>query len=234
MPVVGTTVRFDMPNAIRTATHRFCVTGRRKLAFIGWSFGEAEGNPDPSFQAFKAALAAEGLPFKPSWVQRDFQPNVPGAGWSDFREIWTGSAEKPDGLFVADDVLFPGVQQAIKELGIRVPEQLQVATHANRGSNMQYDLPVMRLETDPDEYAAAQVDLLLALLRHDPAVPSEIILPCRVLSAETTAPASAPGREAATDVKVTRSQSEQDLSWQSQPGSHKPIDGTPSTRGKRV
>ena len=88
-------------------------------------------------------------------------------------------------------MLFRGAERAIRDLGIRVPEQLRVTTHVNRGDSLQFSFPVERLESDPDAFALAQVDLLLALLRGQPPGEPEVQLPMRFIGLEDATPAAA-------------------------------------------
>ena len=57
-------------------------------------------------------------------------------------------AEKPDALLVTDDVLFAEAQIAILEMGIRVPDQLRIATHVNAGAEPKAPFPVTLLRVD--------------------------------------------------------------------------------------
>ncbi len=123
--------------------------GRRRLAMLGWSSRDAAV---PLSTHVQEALAAHGLPYHPEWVRDDLHPAWPGAGWEVFREIWF-CGEKPDGLLILDDVLSQGVASAIAELGIRVPDQLMVVSHANKGSGIEYPFPVSLLSMDPELHA---------------------------------------------------------------------------------
>ena len=58
-----------------------------------------------------------------------------------------------DSLLVSNDSTFKGVLYAILELGIKIPEQIKVLTHANKGVDLFCHLPLTRLEVDPDNFA---------------------------------------------------------------------------------
>jgi DNA-binding LacI/PurR family transcriptional regulator len=181
-------VRYDYATATRAATESLLAAGRRKLAFMDWAEPRrARPQRDELFEAFKATLAEHGAAFDPRWVRREFHPNQPGAGWEEFREIWMAGAEKPDGLIVADDVLFGGVVNAIGQLSIRVPEQLRVVTHSQCGAPEDYPFPVWRMETDAAALAGAQVDLLAALLRREPVPEPQVRVPMRFVAPDLDA-----------------------------------------------
>lgn len=54
-----------------------------------------------------------------------------------------------DALLIANDRLFIGAWYFLLEKGIRVPEELAVLTHANRGRLPMSHIPLTRLEVDP-------------------------------------------------------------------------------------
>ena len=175
-------VNLDYSGMIREATARLIAAGRRKLAFITWTgpLGSGLRQPNLHLEAFASVLAEHHLPLNEHWVREEFSPHLTGGTWEEFREIWTGSDEKPDGLIVTDDVLFRGVAKAVGELGIRVPEQLLIVTQANRGAIEECPFPTWRMVSDPDLVGQAMVDLLLPLLRRQPIPNSQIRLPVQL------------------------------------------------------
>lgn len=205
VPIVGHWGRLDYEYAvdldyvemIREATRRLIAAGRRKLALIAWA-SQVTG-PDlrrrrEMLAAFSGVLAQHRIDLNERWVRLDYHPHQTGGAWEEFREIWTGSDEKPDGLLVTDDFLFRGAARAIMELGIRVPDQLMVIAHANRGAIDEYPFPLWRMVVDPDAHGRAQADMMIALLRRQPVPQAEVILPVEFVGpgaltegAETTA-----------------------------------------------
>lgn len=69
------------------------------------------------------------------------------------RALW------PDGLLIRDDGMAQGALTALARLGVRVGKDIQIATHANRGSPtlVGYEDRLARLEFDPQEIAARMV-----------------------------------------------------------------------------
>jgi DNA-binding LacI/PurR family transcriptional regulator len=187
-------VDVDMPAVVREATQRLIAAGRRKLGFIAWA-SQAPG-PDhwrakAILEAFTKVLEENRIPLNERWVRLDYHPHQVGGAWEEFREIWTGSEEKPDGLLVTDDYLFRGVARAIGELGIRVPDQLMIIAHANRGAVDDYPFPLCRIMVDPDAHARAQVDLMLKLLRREPVAQPQVMMPVQFVGPEELPPVAA-------------------------------------------
>lgn len=158
----------DMAKVVRDAVHELVRHGCHRVAYLGW---------DPEVAV---RLRDSGLPIREGWVRDSLHPDLDGAGWEEFREIWTAYPEKPDGLLVGDDVLSQTAVRAIQELGIRVPEQLRVVVAGNRGSGIRYPFPVTVLELDPAEMAQRMGKMMLRLLRHEPVAEPHIRVPYRL------------------------------------------------------
>jgi LacI family transcriptional regulator len=184
VPIVGNgnwypfSVWLDYPGLVAEATRRLLSEGCRKIAFMEWGPPGSDARQGSAlFHAFTRELALHGATLNPHWVRSDLHPASEGAGWAEFREIWAAESVKPDGLIVADDMLCLGAVEAIRELGIRVPAQLRVVSHGNKGSGVRYPFPVSVLECDPAEYAQAMVKLMVAQLRQEPVECPQVLLP---------------------------------------------------------
>ena len=169
-------VYVDYETMARDGARYLVERGCRKIAFMG---GDLPAS-------FRAVLGEAGVPIHEPWLRSAVSPHVPGAGWEQFRELWAARDEKPDGLLVLDDVLFRDVALGILNSHIRVPDQLQVVTHSNKGSGLAYPFPVALLEIDPREVAEATVEMLMQLMRKE-----TVREPVRSIQARLI-PASAP------------------------------------------
>lgn len=65
-----------------------------------------------------------------------------GMGWERFRDIWRCNKEKPDALIVADDGLFADCQKAILEMGVSVPNTLDVVVRSSDAVNLNPQFPI--------------------------------------------------------------------------------------------
>jgi DNA-binding LacI/PurR family transcriptional regulator len=182
-------VGFDATDLIRQGIRHLLRQGRRKLAFLG--------SPSPSFQfagagvltpIASAVMRELGVPVRAEWMRLDINPMLGGGGWEQFRELWTARSEKPDGLVITDDILSLDVTMAMLEMGIRIPDQLMVVTHANKGSEIRYPFRVARIEVDPDAYARVLGEMLLRLIRRERVAEPNVYLPFR--SEQTEEPPS--------------------------------------------
>lgn len=189
IPIVGSPNNFpfgvgiDYPELARQGTEFLLQQGRYRIAFLSWEgFKNEKGKREflPSmYDRFEATMKKHGAPIHERWVQRDLHPHLTGAGWEEFREIWHAHEEKPDGLLVSDDILFSDVVVAIMELGIRVPDQLLVVTHAVKGSGILHPFPTIRLECDTDIVAENMGRMLVKLMRKEPVPQPKLYLSFR-------------------------------------------------------
>ena len=181
LPVVGAgtpyTVETDNEGMVREGVRLLAADGCRRIALL------AGHNMGGLRDTFARALADVGLPRHPEWMHGNVNPMFPGAGWEEFRALWTASRTKPDAILVTDDVLFQDASRAILELGIAVPDKLRIVSHANAGIMRHYPFDMTLLQVDPMDYAERLGDMLMRLLNGEtPAGPCPPIgfLPRRV------------------------------------------------------
>lgn len=170
----------NLVKAIEQSVGYLLRQGCRRIAWLGWSDARGLGIvADAGYQKYRSMLSAAGLSMPEHWMRTDLHPTLAGAGYEEFREIWTASREKPDGLLVTDDVLFQDIVTAILELGIAVPEQLKIVAYANRGAVTGAFFPAARVEFDPEANALMMGDMLAKLARRQPIEQRQIQVPFR-------------------------------------------------------
>ena len=101
-----------------------------------------------------------------------------------FTALWN-QAKRPDSLLVTDDMLCRGVLRAILHLGVRVPEELRLISHANEGVPLPFHLAVTRLELSPDEFSRQAWEMLLRRNRGNPPTQNRVTIPLRLVPGET-------------------------------------------------
>ena len=132
----------DAKQLVELGVRQLATQGCCRIAMLGWGGTSLSG-------VFCDAVGANGVETRDKWIRTDFHPWLTAAGWEEFREAWSAYSEKPDGLLILDDGLFSEAVVAIDELQIRVPDQLRVVTHANKGAGVRYPFPVTLLQNDP-------------------------------------------------------------------------------------
>ena len=159
-------VQVDYDAMIRTGVDHLVGAGCQRVAgLFSGPPTELPGSDDRrASRVFDQRLKRHGLKTTPGWVVQDTEARLLGSGWQGFRDLWSASRERPDGLLVLDDVLYRDAARAILELGIKVPSQLRIVTHSNRGDDLVHPFPVTLLEVDPDEMAAAAAEFVIQTL----------------------------------------------------------------------
>jgi len=173
-------VELDYCGLVRAGAEYLREHGRRRIAVAGWG---VENFPGVQRAGLRDLLREAEVTVPEEWLRLEFHPDDPGAGWEDFRELWTARAEKPDGLLVLDDILFADMRAALVESGARIPADLLVVTHANKGLEVAAPFPVTRLEFDPAEAAAALGEMLLAAARREVLEPPVRVVPAQLREA---------------------------------------------------
>ena len=165
VPIVGMhgsafQVAIDFEGMIRAGLKELAVQGKKRVAL----FANQLASPDlTAFIQQEAELL--GMESRREWIHTDLIASRNSGGWASFKSMWSGFGVKPDGIVCLDDILFSDIFMALIELGIQVPSQLSVVTHANRGSGLHYPIPVTFLEFDPDIHGKMLTASLLDLMR---------------------------------------------------------------------
>jgi DNA-binding LacI/PurR family transcriptional regulator len=161
--------------AVQAGVQRLAEQGCRRPAMVVWG-------PELHKVAFSEAAEAAGMETRQGWIRSDVHPGLAGGGWDQFRELWSAYPEKPDGLLVLDDGLFEDVKLAIREMGIRVPGQLRVVAHANKGFHLEHPFPVTLLECDPVAFAEGLGELLLQRMHPSSTPESSVETPMEIIA----------------------------------------------------
>ena len=183
IPLVGDQTPYDVTlnraEVIDMMVRDLAARGCRRLGLLSWH----------SEELFRRSVAGHGLRTEEAWIRSDLNPSQRGSGWDDLREIWTAAGEKPDGLVILDDMLFLDAQEAIRELGIQVPQDLQLAVTTTRnGHRWPSRLPATEIEIDPVAVAGQLVELLCQRLNSQPVTPAQRQVSFQTIPAPPTAP----------------------------------------------
>lgn len=178
-------VDIDLHDADLLARHcRTC--GVRNAAIMVYSLSEPE-----RFQAAFARLHM-GCEIVRATAAVDTSEAVEHAGLAAMRTV-LARRERPDFVYFTDDFLARGAIVAMLEAGARVPEDLQFALLATRGSLPAFRCALTRFELDPVAEAEAIGAVILSVLRSGrPRKRPLRLAPCLV-TGETTRPRRATG-----------------------------------------
>jgi len=93
--------------------------------------------------------------------------DVLGQSYDAFIKWWKSSRRK-NSIFFFDDTLFDVASKAIVELGIEVPEDLAILTHANVGRLFHFPVELTRIGFDAEEVISNAWTLLSKLINGEP------------------------------------------------------------------
>jgi DNA-binding LacI/PurR family transcriptional regulator/GAF domain-containing protein len=184
LPMVGIAQTPGIPNVVvdnekgvrDLVTHFIEVHGYRRIAFIRGPEGNREA--ELRYRAYVEALAEHGLPLDPDLV-------APGAfvhqtGVEAIRLLLDERKAEVDAVVAANDWMALGALEALRERGIRVPQDIALTgfddtreAAASRPSLTTVQQPIQQL-------GQAGIEVLLRLLAGEQ-VPEETILPTRLM-----------------------------------------------------
>ena len=194
MPMVAVTgsselsQRFSPQQVPELAVPYLAQAGRQRIGLIGWAPSAENSGRGGQVLAFQRALAAHDLPFHAEWCRVDLSFAWRGAGWEEFREIWSARDEKPDAVVISDENYLPEVVMAVLQLGLRVPQDVLLVSHKVRFVDYPLPVPVAWAEMNVEAFAAGLVQETLAALRGEPppVLPVDVV-PYRLRRLDDTA-----------------------------------------------
>lgn len=154
--------------------------GKRRVAAI-------TGLPDVSttqerLAGYRRALASTGLPFDPRLIVAG-QANLEG-GYRAAYELMQ-RVDRPDALFVFNNVMTQGVVMALQDLGISWPEPVDIAGFGAFATARLYRPPLTVVAQPTHEIGQRAVDLVINYLEGKAIIGVEaVVLPNRVITRE--------------------------------------------------
>lgn len=107
-----------------------------------------------------------------------------GLAMDVFKEWWS-RPDRPNSMFFSDDSLFDLASRAILELGIKVPDELAVITHANIGRALHFPMRMTRVGFDPCVLAAQAWQMLHKLILGEPVFDAVVKIPAMYFEGES-------------------------------------------------
>jgi DNA-binding LacI/PurR family transcriptional regulator len=198
VPYVG--LRYE--DAGYLATRHLIALGRRKIGYIGDRFGSA--NFELRASGYRRALGTAGLPSDPAFV---FAYPFEGE-WNDYRsgyalgEHVARLAERPDAMFVFNDLGALGFQDGLLDSGVRVPDDIAVVGLDDIEAAARARVPLTTVRQPTDRIGALAVDTLLARLRGERPPTRQLLEPELVVRRSCGAPAADAAPDAVSPPRV--------------------------------
>lgn len=111
--------------------------------------------------AFDHALEEFGCRSLPQWrIAMPKSYSLEMRGYREFSEHWPQWETKPQAVISTDDNMTQGIYEAMKQFGLRVPEDLLFVSHANRGLTKFENESITRIEFDIQEVTQRMIHRL--------------------------------------------------------------------------
>ena len=158
-------VGMDLDSAGYLAAQHLLAMGRRRIGYVGDKFGsimcELRG------RGYRRALEQAGLPVDP-----DLQFEYPFEGeWNDYRSGYAIAERiatlqnKPDAMFVFNDLGALGLLDGLLDRGIRVPEDIAIVGLDDIELAGRARIPLTTVRQPVDRIGSMAVDYILARMR---------------------------------------------------------------------
>ncbi|MCS7309124.1 MAG: LacI family DNA-binding transcriptional regulator [Armatimonadota bacterium] len=160
LPRVGCVV-LDLSQGVAQAAELFCSMGHCRIGYIG------SIEPDPVLPMLREHVQARGGCIPLEMVV--YAGLTPEEGARAAR-LLIRRHPCPTAIFVRTDVLALGVVQAIREEGLRLPEDISIISHDDVPFAQYTDPPLTTVRVDYEQLGKSAVEMLLAMLeRREPA-----------------------------------------------------------------
>lgn len=155
------TAFYDIASSVREGALRLLSRGYHRVGFVAMT-GDGAINTAELDGVRSAGAGPDEL------VQLDFGKGIDGAYRktkeylrSTPRELW------PDAFLINHDISTKGFLIAATELGLKIPDDFALVTHANKGETFQYPVAFDTMLVDPADMAKATLDFIDATLLSD-------------------------------------------------------------------
>lgn len=167
VPILGsiedypTGIGFDTDSIVTRGTRHLIERGCKRPALISL----ASPSPDRR-ELFLNSIRESGLAVEPGRQIRCVPAGQPGAAWEAVRELFIGTSAstRPDGILISDDTLLQDSAIALLELGMRIPEDVRLASHLNTGEPLFLPFPFTCITTNIERYAEAAHALICRMM----------------------------------------------------------------------
>ena len=156
-----THVMIDNERAAREATEHLLALGRRRIAVIGRQQSPHADTSRVRMAGYRSALEAAGHDFDDALApETGWYGRADGAATMNVL-LGLGAARRPDAVFCFADALAEGAMHAVREAGLRIPEDIAVVGFDDLDQARYAAPPLTTVAPDKQELARLAVNALL-------------------------------------------------------------------------
>lgn len=177
----GHSILLDLENAGFQATHHLIEHGNQRIGLITcpleWS------NVNQTYQGYRRALSEAGLDYDPDLIAiaPEFQLE---AGHQALLRLLQLS-EPPSAVFAIDDFLAVGAMRALKELNLRIPDDIAIVGNTNLQISSLVDPPLTTVNAPAYEMGARAINILNQLIQGKKVQPEQHIIETKLIIRES-------------------------------------------------
>jgi len=155
------------------ATEHLIKLGHKRVGIIGANENTAG---DDRIAGYQKALHDYGFALDPTLITfGDFSMQ------SGYEAMHLLLPAKPDAVFIASDTMALGALRALREVGLRVPEDIAIVGFDDLPPAQQADPPLTTIQHPIEQLGVTAVELLSKMLNGVDAPPTHIILPAKLI-----------------------------------------------------
>jgi LacI family transcriptional regulator len=155
------------------ATKHLIDLGHRRIATIASAQNSAG---DDRFRGYRQALEDHQMAFDSKLVATgDYSLE---SGYQATQQLLS---EQPDAIFVASDTMALGVLRALREVGLRVPEDVAIVSYDDLPPARQADPPLTTIRQQVGNIGGIAVETLMEYIADPSLPPREVILPTQLI-----------------------------------------------------
>jgi DNA-binding LacI/PurR family transcriptional regulator len=173
-------LEFRYADLVESAVRRLAERDARRVAVISNVIPEPateiSSRQDVShfYEIFAETAASLGLETRPEWLihPASKKPNfeIERFGYEAIKTLWKRQ-DLPDGLFIYPHTAVRGSLTALLELGVKIPEELQLVAHGNIETPILTPYPVDWITSSSHEIVQSMVKQIQTVLDGTPAKP---------------------------------------------------------------
>ena len=173
-------VEFRNADFVEKAVHRLADRGVRRVGVISNVIPEPateiSSRQDVShfYEIFAETAASLGLETHPEWIihpaSSKAKLEIERFGYESIKTLWS-RRKRPDGLFIYPHTAARGSLTALLELGVKIPEELQLVVHGNIENPILTPCPVDWITSSSHEIVVSMVKQIQSILDGQPAKP---------------------------------------------------------------
>jgi DNA-binding LacI/PurR family transcriptional regulator len=178
-------VTYNNDEMAHRLTEYLLTLGHRSFAYLGAIVDRSE-RAQSRLKGFRTCLEEHGVAFDPAFFVNGSEYSS-RCGYDSFKQL-IRSGPVPTALFCANDVLAIGALHAIRERGLKVPEDLSITGYDNIPVSEYLDPPLTTVDIKPSVIGFEAADILFKLIQADRVKRTRRIIPGELILRESCGP----------------------------------------------